>query len=378
MLEKMGYEWNGAKWVRGDAAAYSRRKASARSSNRFIVFVDEKTGEANATPSAVIAAKRMSQVLLQARQNVIPTSVDSLARDRDFKSFAQKPEAPLLWMLSEVVAFGVLSSSFAIDWSQEIQNAIDSPVIIMLLGIPAGIGLSYSRATSRALAPGAEEVNGKLTRLFADVATEKDTIALPAAAHIRYANPRWKLYGFLGESISAINVAIVFNGVLQPTLSRVFDMDLAPFTDPSPYATAAAAAITAIPAALIVIKPSPIACDGIPAEVEAVERANATIGAYFNMQKFPPESSAIQASHRFQQMADGWISKFGGVPNGAEWKQPLLAYVGSLICACTYVATGCDLLAPILVRVVAAGDTYLIRDERESSQVKVLLTKEPE
>jgi hypothetical protein len=119
-----------------------------------------------------------------------------------------------------------------------------------------------------------------------------------------------------------------------------------------------------------------LACDGIPAEVDAVARSNATIGAYFNMQNLPMETSAIQASHCFQKLADGWISKFGAVSNGADWKQPLLAYLGSLVCAIAYVAAAGDVVAPILARVVAAGDTYLIRDEKESSQVKVLLSKE--
>jgi hypothetical protein len=377
MLEKMGYQWNGIKWVRGDADAYNRRKASARSSNRCIVFVDATKGEPTATPSAMLAAKRMNQVLLQARQKAIPSTAKSQTRDRDFKNFVQKQEAPFLWILSEMFLFGALSYYGPIDWSREIQDPMENPLSILITGAIAGVVMSYCRATSRALLPGTEELTGKLTRILADVSTEKDAIALPAAAHIRYSNEGWKLYAFLGESLSAINIAILVNGILQPTLTRALQFDnIAAFMEPTPSTMALAATITALPAYLIVLKSSSLACDGIPAEVDAVARSNATIGAYFNMQNLPMETSAIQASHCFQKLADGWISKFGAVSNGADWKQPLLAYLGSLVCAIAYVAAAGDVVAPILARVVAAGDTYLIRDEKESSQVKVLLSKE--
>jgi hypothetical protein len=43
---------------------------------------------------------------------------------------------------------------------------------------------------------------------------------LPAPYHYRYSSNNWKLFALVGESIAAINVSILMNGLLQPILIR--------------------------------------------------------------------------------------------------------------------------------------------------------------
>jgi hypothetical protein len=158
---------------------------------------------------------------------------------------------------------------------------------------------SFCRAQFCALLPGTDELYGKLPRLLADVATENDAIAILAANFVRYSNQRWRLFSFVGESVSAVNIALLLNGVFQANLE--YSLRLAIYNDePNPAIyMGIAATITTLPAALVVFKLASSPWDGIPTEVEAVTRTNSTIGAYFNMQSLPSETSPIEASHHF-------------------------------------------------------------------------------
>ncbi|CAJ1932954.1 unnamed protein product [Cylindrotheca closterium] len=383
MLEKMGYRWNGQKWARGDADSYLRRKASARSSNRYINFVDETTGLPDATSSAVFAAKRMNQVLLQARQKTMTSTKESLARDRDLKNLVQKKAAPFVLFASEVLLFGILSKSGNIDWNHQVQLLRDNPLGVAPLSFAIGLAVSYSRAVSRSMLPGVEEPSGLLSRVFSDVIAEKDPVALPTPSHVRYPNLKWRIGAFLGESLSAVNVALLLQGIVQPNLARTLihlDNSSAFYEGPRTFAIILATILTALPSSVFSINSSSSPWDGIPAEVEALKLSNATIRAYFNMQRLPEDASADESTECFSTLAESWISKYDGVTDGAEWKVPLLAFAGSLAyaTACTtsqiFVDQGDNVLAvPILARIVAAADTYLIRDEEESCQIKVPL-----
>jgi hypothetical protein len=75
---------------------------------------------------------------------------------------------------------------------------------------------------------------------------------------------------------------------------------------------------------------------------------------------------------------DGWTGKFGNDESEMiVWKQPLSAWMGSLACAMAWQLSGGSLAAPLLARIVAAGETYLIRDEQESCRASVLLVQVP-
>jgi hypothetical protein len=54
-----------------------------------------------------------------------------------------------------------------------------------------------------------------------------------------------------------------------------------------------------------------------------------------------------------------------------------LALMGSLACAVAWQLSGGSLAAPFLARIVAAGETYIIRDEQESCRESVLLVQVP-
>jgi hypothetical protein len=58
-----------------------------------------------------------------------------------------------------------------------------------------------------------------------------------------------------------------------------------------------------------------------------------------------------------------------------SWKQPLLTWMGSLACDMAWELSGGSLAVPILARIDAAGETYLILDEQESCRASVLLVQ---
>jgi hypothetical protein len=423
MLQKMGYTWNGKAWVRGDAKAYQEQRAVARSANRFIRFVDSKNQPAS-SPSALAATKRLNDVLENARLEVLPRNSQDLARDRDFKNFCQRKSAPFVWLGAEVLAFLILSqvslppvlklpayggdggtSIIAVDWTAEWQHLLNQPLEIAGLGIVAGIILSTCRATSRQMLPGVEEPDGKLVRVLSDAMD--GNFALPAPNHVRYASRNWKLLCTLGETIAAVNISVLMNGLFQPLwigllallsdgstsgmfMDATVGVPIAESRLDSPLIYLLLAAVgVALPAALRALQGSRSPWDGIPAECQAVMRAKQTAGAYYNMN--PPEKcrgaeSSLEATRALESLVDGWTEKFVGnyddfddddVEHADEttivWKQPLLAWIGSLACAMAWQLSGGSLAAPFLARVIAAGDTYLLRDEQESCRAGVLL-----
>jgi hypothetical protein len=389
MLKNMGYTWNGKAWVRGDAKAYQQQRAAARSSNRFIRFVNGQNQPAS-SQAAVAAAKRLEEVLSRARQDAMPRTQEAVARDRDYKNFCQQRQAPFLWVGAEVLALIALcqvrvplanGAIVSAEWSREWQHLIENPVSVVAIGVIAGVLLSQCRATSRSLQPGVEEPDGKLTRVLGDTIAER-SIALPAPNQIRYSNPNWRLVAFIGETIAAINVSVLMNGILQPVLIRTGSDAFVWRTVGSADSTmtnalivagaVGAALLTAMPAGFRAAKSSGEPWDGIRAECEAVVRSKQTVGAYFNMNQ-RIAGDPLQATEAFQRLADGWLEKFQSVSQEAEWKQPLLAFTGSLACAMAFQLSGGSLAAPFLARVVAAGDTYLVRDEQELCRKSVLL-----
>jgi hypothetical protein len=62
----------------------------------------------------------------------------------------------------------------------------------------------------------------------------------------------------------------------------------------------------------------------------------------------------------------------GGLVNLVVSQMVPIARIGSFAIAISFAFSVEYVLTPILGRVVAAGDTYLIRDESESSRVQVL------
>jgi len=388
MLKKMGYTWNGKSWVRGDVDAYKAQRAVARSSNRFVRFVNSENQPAS-TFAALAACKRLEEVLTKARTKVLSQSKEQLARDRDYKNFLQKKQAPFVWLAVQVASLVALSQVslmlpsgiVAIDWSTEFQQCTQEPLLILSLGVVAGGILATCRATSREMLPGVEEPDGKLERILADAMD--GNFALPAPNHIRYTSSNWKLFSTLGESIAAINVSILMNGLLQPALIRMSSDSLVwrlvDATSDSPIGQYiavvgawGAAFLVALPAGLRAIQVAAEPLDGIPAECDGALRAKQTAGAYFNMNQ-PKDADPIETTMAFQVLADGWIDKFDGVTDGAAWKQPVLAYVGSLACAFSWQLSGGSLVAPCLARVIAAGLSYLVFDEQESCRESVLL-----
>ena len=386
MLQQMGYTWNGKAWIRGDADAYKAQRAVARSSNRFIRVVD-KDGKPTSSEAAVAASKRLEQVLSKSRLDVMPQTKEELARDGDFKNFIQRKEAPFVWFAGQTAILAALSlvkiqlpsGIVSIHWSTEFQQLLDEPLLMMSLGLVAGVILAICRDLSRSLLPGVEEYNGKLERILADAMD--GNFALPAPYHYRYSSNNWKLFALVGESIAAINVSIVMNGLLQPILIR-FASDslvwrLVATSSDSPVGQYialvgawGAAFLVALLAAIPAMVREPL--DGIPAECQGVLRAKQTAGAYFNMNT-PKDANPIETTTAFQVLADGWIDKFENVEAGAEWKQPALAYVGSLACATAWQLSGGALAAPCLARVVAAAVTYIVLDEQESCRASVVL-----
>lgn len=392
VLKKMGYSWNGKSWVRGDSKSYNQQRASARSSNRFIRFVDEHN-QPTATDAAVAGAKRLEEVLSNARQGVILRDGVDRSLDRDFKNLCQKKRAPFVWVGVELLGFTALSNIriplgsglVSIDWPTEIQKGTEELCPSVFLGIMAGVLLSQCRASSRQLLPGVEELDGKLVRILADAID--GNFALPAPNHVRYTSLNWKLFSALGEIIAAINITVLMNGLLQPALIRVSssgggvwklvsatsDYEIGQYI--GLIGGIGSAFLVAIPAGLRVYTSiMSEKLDGIPAECDALLRGRKTAGAYFNMNPPKGGTDPLEATNSFILLADGWIQKFGDVPsNGAIWKQPVLAYFGSLACAMVWQLSGGTLLAPFLARFVAAGSSYFIYDERELCRVSLLL-----
>lgn len=205
MLQQMGYTWNGKAWVRGDIDAYKATRAVARSSNRFIRFVmDEEQGEPASSQAAVAACKRMEQVLSKARLEGMSQTKEDLARDRDYKNFLQKKEAPFVWLGGQLASLAALSLVtvrlpsgiiVSVNWSTEFQQLLNEPLLIVSLGLVAGTILATCRNKSRSLLPGMEEHDGKLERILADAMD--GNFALPAPHHYRYSSNNWKLFSLL-------------------------------------------------------------------------------------------------------------------------------------------------------------------------------------
>jgi hypothetical protein len=403
MLQKMGYTWNGKAWIRGDAKAYQEQRAVARSANRFIRFVDSKNQPASSL-AALAATKRLNDVLEKARLEVLQRNSQELAQDRDFKNFCQRKAAPFVWLGAEVLALVILSlvslelpfgGTLTIDWAAEWQHLVNQPLEIAVLGIVAGIVLTTCRATSRQMLPGVEEPDGKLVRVLSDAMD--GNFALPAPNHVRYSSRNWKLLCTLGESIAAVNISVLMNGLFQPlwiallsssssssdgTTGMFMDTTLdAPTLVDSPLIYLLAAMGVALPAALRALQGSRSPWDGIPAECQVGIRTKQTAGAYYNMN--PPEKSrgtesSLEATRALESLVDGWTEKFGDDEyETIIWKQPLFSWVGSLACAMAWQLSGGSLAAPFLGRIVAAGGTYLIRDEQESCRASVLLVQVP-
>ena len=422
MLQAMGYTWNGRAWVRGDAKAYAQQKATSRSSNRYIRLVDSKDGTTPiATPSAVIAAKRLSDVLQRARSDAMPQRTkDQLARDRDFKNFVSKKEAPFIWLSAELAAFVALcqihvsisstATSIGINWEYELQQCMSHPISIISFGFLAGIILSISRTLQ--LIPGMEEPDGKLVRILADTMAEKnDAIALPAPNHVRYSNTKWNWLAFGGEVAAAVNVSILMNGILQPSIAQLPSILNAMSTEQMKWDTMmmmddirspqiassnttdlmmaiSLCALIALPAAIRSAYHYMPPLDGINAECKSLKQSKVNAGAYFNMNPNVAKAGAdpLEATAIFQQLADGWLETYGGVAgkdddednnNQIAWKQGLLAFGGSLACALSYQFSDQSLMAPLLARLLAAANHYLIQDRKESCRKSVKLHLSP-
>lgn len=391
MLQKMGYTWNGKAWIRGNVEAYKAQRAVARSGNRFIRFINAD-GESTSPPEAVAASQRFQQAVQKARQEVMPSqSKEEVARDRDFKNWLQKREAPIVWLGVQLACFAVLSlvsiplasgGPVSVHWNAEFQKFVQEPLLITSLGVTAGLVLTKCRESSRMLLPGVEELDGKTERILADAMD--GNFALPAPNHIRYSSTNWKLFVTLGEAISAINVSLVMNGVLQPLLIRwssdTLVWRLVDATSNS-FAGQYIALVGAWGTALIVALPAALRVrqalagepfDGIVSECQGVLRANQTAGAYFNMNT-PKDADPIQTTRAFQVLVDGWMEAFDGVVDGAQWKLSLLAYDGSLACAVAWQLSGGSLVAPCIARMLTAVVTYNVLDEEESCRASVLL-----
>ena len=83
----------------------------------------------------------------------------------------------------------------------------------------------------------------------------------------------------------------------------------------------------------------------------------------------PIESTAI-----FRELADGWLKKFQNAVDDNEniqLRQGLLAFGGSLVCALSYLFSHESIVAPLLARIVAAADIYLLQDRKEASRKSV-------
>jgi len=137
----------------------------------------------------------------------------------------------------------------------------------------------------------------------------------------------------------------------------------------------------AVPAAVRALQGSRSPWDRIPAECQAGIRTKQTAGAYYNIN--PPEKSrgaesSLEATQALESLVDGWTKKFDNDKyETIVWKQPLLASMGSLACAMAWQLSGGSLAAPLLARIVAAGESYLIRDEQESCRASVLIVQVP-
>jgi hypothetical protein len=398
MLQKMGYTWNGKAWIRGNAKAYQEQRSVARSANRFVRFVDSKNQPASSL-ATLAATKRLNDVLEKSRLEVLPRKSQELAQDRDFKNFCQRKAAPFVWLGAEALTLAILSlvslqlpsgETIAVDWAAEWRHLVIHPLEITVLGIAAGVILTTCRATSRQMLPGVEEPDGKLVRVLSDAMD--GNFALPAPNHVRYASRNWKLFCTLGETIAAVNISALMNGLFQPLwialsssdgTSKVFmDATLdAPTLGDAPLIYLLAAMGVAVPAGVRALQGSRSPWDGIPAECQAGIRTKQTAGAYYNMN--PPEKSrgaesSLKATQALESLVDGWTEKFGNDEyETIAWKQPLLASMGSLACAMAWQLSGGSLAAPFLARVVAAGETYLIRDEQESCRGSVLVVQVP-
>ena len=411
MLEKMGYTWNGRAWVRGDAKAYAQQRATARSSNRYIRLLDATDRTPIATPSAVAAAKRLSEVLQRARKDAMPERNEKqLARDRDFKNFVAKKEAPLIWLSAELAVFVALcqirisvpysTTTIGINWGDELQQLLANPTLILGLGLLSGFVLSFSR--TRQLIPGMEEPDGKLVRILADTMAEKDAIALPASNHVRYPNTKWKVLAFVGEALAAVNVSILMNGLLQPLTTELPNLwkywmfsdqvvwdamaidttsvpELAASTHETSISLAIIAALlVALPAAARSAKHYDTPIDGICAECKDLRKSKDQVGAYFNMNPNLRKTGAdpIEATAIYRELANGWLEKFETAVDdndGIQLKQGLLAFGGSLACALSYQLSYQSIFSPLFARIVAAADIYLRQDRKESSRKSVLM-----
>jgi len=407
MLQKMGFTWNGQKWIRGDSAGYAQRRAVARSGNRFSRFV-EPTDDGGLTPAstdaAVAAAGRMEEVLLEARAEVVADDRNG-PRDRDFKNFCQKKEAPLLYLAVEILVFAGLSQVSVglfqggvvqIDWRYELQHFLEDPFLIIGLGLLAGSVLSLCRATSRQLLPGVEEPDGKLVRVLADAMD--GNFALPAPNHIRYDSRNWKLFATIGEIVAAVNISTLMNGLLQPVLGQIFTNGIswASSTETSLANTLQtdqvslvsfigaylAVLLVALPACVRVIAETPWDSvpgkdDGIQNECEGLIQSKQKARSYFTLTKRPTDKAdPTETAVAFEALVDGWIEQFDTNDGKGEQRrsgQPTLAFAGSFMCALAWQLSGQSLVTPFLARTFAAIDTYLLRDEKESCRVNVLL-----
>ena len=302
------------------------------------------------------------------------------------------------------------TTAIGMNWEYELQQCISHPLSIISFGLVAGVVLSTSRTVQ--LVHGMEEPDGKLVRILADTMAEKnDAIALPAPNHVRYSNTKWKYLAFLGEVIAAINVSILMNGILQPTIALLpsivdFMMSgdkmswdtMMMITEDISYSSQMASSgtsdLVAICACVLIALPAAIRSayhympplDGIHAECKSLKQAKANAGAYFNMNpnvQKTPGADPLEATAIFQQLADGWLEAYGGVGgqgdddedsnNNIVWKQGARAFIGSLACALSYQFSGQSVMAPFLARLVAAGNLYLLQDRTESCQKSVKL-----
>jgi hypothetical protein len=148
--------------------------------------------------------------------------------------------------------------------------------------------------------------------------------ALPAPNHVRYASRNWKLFCTLGETIAAVNISALMNGLFQPLwialsssdgTSKVFmddTLDARTLVD-SPLIYLLAAMGVAVPAAMRALQGSRSPWDGIPAECQAGIRTKQTAGAYYNIN--PPEKSrgaesSLEATQALESLVDGWTNSW--------------------------------------------------------------------
>ena len=332
----------------------------------------DESGAASEKISAIRrATDRFENALREAREQALGERQVDRRLALQVKDRIAKPYAPFAWCAIQLVV-GASLVSFTGYGDAMAATADASPPLI----VPIAIGVAFAPLLSALRRerwrrqPGVEDGEGGLERLLVDA--QLGSYALPAPWEWRASEPmRWGLLACAAESLAALNVGLCWHAGVQQGVETT----AAPLVGDGAAALLAALTVASCGAGRAAYFFDEVR-DGLPAELEAARRLNATAPSYYYGMTSASADEAALSTRAIGALTAAWTTKFAAVAEDdseARFSQYALSFAHAGMCALLWELAGRSLLAPTLALALAAADVYVLRPDTEQSRARIKL-----